>query len=45
MKTLEFISIDAWTIIFQICNLLILVLLVKKFLWKRVMAVLDARQK
>ena len=45
MKTLEFISIDAWTIIFQICNLLILFLLVKKFLWKRVMAVLDARQK
>ncbi len=45
MKTLEFISIDAWTIIFQICNLLILFLLVRKFLWKRVMAVLDARQK
>ena len=45
MKTLEFISIDAWTIIFQICNLLILLLLVRKFLWKRVMAVLEARQK
>lgn len=45
MKVLEFISIDAWTIIFQICNLLILLLLVRKFLWKRVMAVLDARQK
>ena len=45
MKTLEFISIDAWTIIFQICNLLILVALIRKFLWKRVMAVLDARQK
>ena len=45
MKALEFISIDAWTIIFQICNLLILFVLVKKFLWKRVMAVLDARQK
>ena len=44
MKVLEFISIDAWTIIFQICNLLILLLLVRKFLWKRVMAVLDARQ-
>ncbi len=44
MKTLEFISIDAWTIIFQICNLLILFMLVKKFLWKRVMAVLDKRQ-
>ena len=45
MKTLEFISIDAWTIIFQICNLLILLLLVRKFLWKRVTAVLEARQK
>ena len=45
MKVLEFISIDAWTIIFQICNLLILVALVRKFLWKRVMAALDARQK
>ena len=40
----EFISIDVWTIIFQICNLLILFLLVRKFLWKRVMAVLDKRQ-
>ena len=37
----EFISITPWTIIFQICNLLILVLLIKKFLFKRVMAVLD----
>ena len=45
MKVLECISIDAWTIIFQICNLLILLLLVRKFLWKRVMAVLEARQK
>jgi F-type H+-transporting ATPase subunit b len=44
VKVLEFISIDAWTIIFQICNLLILLLLVRKFLWKRVMAVLEARQ-
>ena len=41
----EFISITPWTIIFQICNLLILCALVKKFLFKRVMAVLDARQK
>ena len=45
MNALEFISIDAWTIIFQICNLLILFALVRKFLWKRVMAVLNARQK
>ena len=41
----EFISITPWTIVFQICNLLILFVLFKKFLFKRVMAVLDARQK
>lgn len=40
----EFISITPWTIIFQICNLLILVALMKKFLFKRVMAILEARQ-
>ena len=45
MKVLEFISIDAWTIIFQICNLLILFVVVRKLLFKRVMAMLDARQK
>ena len=41
----EFISITPWTIIFQICNLLILFALIRKFLFKRVMAVLEARQK
>ena len=40
----DFISITPWTIIFQICNLLILVALIRKFLFKRVMAVLDKRQ-
>ena len=40
----DFISITPWTIIFQICNLLILFALIKKFLFKRVMAVLDKRQ-
>jgi F-type H+-transporting ATPase subunit b len=40
----EFISITPWTIIFQICNLLILFALIRKFLFKRVMAVLDKRQ-
>lgn len=43
-KVQEFISITPWTIVFQICNLLILCALIKKFLWKRVMAVLDKRQ-
>ena len=41
----EFISIDVWTFIFQICNLLILFFLLKKLLFKPVMAVLDKRQK
>ena len=40
----EFISITPWTIIFQICNLLILFVLFKKFLFQRVLAVLEARQ-
>ena len=40
----EFISITPWTLIFQICNLLILFALIRKFLFKRVMAVLDKRQ-
>lgn len=41
----EFISVTPWTIVFSICNLLILCLLIKKFLFKPVMAVLEARQK
>ena len=40
----EFISITPWTIIFQICNLLILFLLIRKFLFKPVMSVLEKRQ-
>ncbi len=40
----EFFSIVPWTIIFQYCNLLILCLLVKKFLFKPVMNVLNQRQ-
>ena len=41
----EFFSIVPWTIIFQFCNLLILCLLIKKFLFQRVMLVLGQRQK
>ena len=41
----DFISITPWTLIFSICNLLILFLLIKKFLFKPVMAILEARQK
>ena len=40
----EFFSIVPWTIIFQYCKLLILCLLIKKFLFKPVMNVLNQRQ-
>ena len=40
----EFVSIAPWTIIFQICNLLLLVYLMKKFLFKPVQNILDKRQ-
>ena len=40
----EFFSITPWTVIFSFCNLLILCLLVKKFLFKPVMNILAARQ-
>lgn len=43
-QTLDFISIVPWTLVFQICNLLILMCLMKKFLFKPVMAILDKRQ-
>ena len=41
---LEFFSIVPWTIIFQYCNLLILCLLIRKFLFKPVQNILKARQ-
>ena len=34
MEVQQFVSLAPWTIIFQICNLLILVALMKKFLFK-----------
>ena len=40
----DFISITPWTIIFQICNLLILFHFIKKILFKRVLAILEKRQ-
>ena len=40
----EFFSIVPWTIIFQYCNLLILCLLIRKFLFKPVQNILKARQ-
>ena len=44
MPTLDFISIDPWRMIIQIGNLIILFLLMKKFLFKPVKAILDKRQ-
>lgn len=42
---MPFVSIDLWTIIMQWGNLFILLFLVKKFLFKPVMSVLEAREK
>ena len=44
MPVREFVSIDTWTMIGQWCNLLILVLLVKKFLFKPVERIFAKRQ-
>ena len=41
---MPFVSIDLWTIIMQWGNLLILLLLFKKFLFKPVMSILEARE-
>ncbi len=41
---MPFVSIDVWTIIMQWGNLLILLWLFKKFLFKPVMAILEARE-
>ena len=40
----DFFEVVPWTIIFQYCNLLILCLLIKKFLFKPVQAILKKRQ-
>ena len=42
--TLEFVTIVPWNVLFQWCNLLILFLLVKKFLFKPVLNILQKRQ-
>ncbi len=41
---MPFVSIDVWTIIMQWGNLIILMLLIKKFLFKPVMSILEARE-
>ena len=45
MQTLDVISINLWNVLISLCNLVLLFLLVKKFLFKPVKKVLDQRQK
>lgn len=45
MQSSEVISVNIWQIIISLCNLLILFLLLKKFLYKPVTKVLAERQK
>ena len=40
----EFVSLTPWTMIFEVVNLLIVMLILKKFLFKPVYAVLEHRQ-
>ena len=44
MEVQQFISIAPWTVIFQILNLLLLMVLFKKYLFKPVMEILGKRQ-
>lgn len=43
MQTLEIISVNLWDILISLCNLLILYLILKKFLYKPVKKMLAAR--
>ena len=43
MEVQQFISIAPWTVIFQILNLLLLMVLFKKYLFKPVMEILEKR--
>ena len=44
MQTLDVISVNIWQILVSFCNLLILTLVVKRFLFKPVKKVLDSRR-
>lgn len=44
MYSSEIITVNIWQILISLCNLLIIFLIVKKFLWKPVMKVLTERQ-
>ena len=45
MQSLEVISLNIWQILISLCNMLILFLLMKKFLYKPVRKMLSERQK
>ena len=44
MQNLDVISVNIWAIIASLCNLLILTLIVKKFLFKPVKKIIDTRR-
>ena len=44
MQSLDIISINIWHIVISLCNLLILYLVLKKFLYQPVKKVLESRQ-
>ena len=44
METQPFVSIAPWTLIFQIANLLLLMVLFKKYLFKPVTEILEKRK-
>ena len=44
MQTLDIISVNIWNTVISLCNLLIIFLVVKKFLFKPVKKVLDSRR-
>lgn len=44
MQTLDIISVNLWQILISLCNLLILFLLIKKFLYAPVKKTMEARQ-
>ena len=44
MQTLDIISVNFWQILISLCNLLILFLLIKKFLYAPVKKTMEARQ-
>lgn len=44
MQSLDIISVNIWQIIFSLCNLLIMFLILKRFLFKPIQKMLDTRR-